>query len=53
MAKKEKPQEMRYQCLKCYKTHKTEESALNCHNSAIQAWSTNYMKWGKQHWYGR
>lgn len=51
---KEKKSELRYQCLKCYKTHKTEEGALNCHDSAIQAWWTNYTRWGvKQRWYGR
>lgn len=49
----EKAPEMRYQCLNCYKTHKTEQSALDCCNSMIQAWCINYNKWGKQHWYGR
>lgn len=53
MAKKEKPQEMRYQCLMCYRTYKDEQAALDCHDSAIQAWTTNYRKWGRQHWYGR
>jgi len=59
MAKEKEPKvskkepQMRYQCLECYKTHKDEDAALNCCNSAIQAWSTNYRRWGKQHWYGR
>ena len=52
MAKEKKP-EMRYQCLGCYKTHKTEQKALDCCGSMIQAWCINYNKWGKQHWYGR
>ena len=53
MSKKDKAPEMRYQCLKCYKTHKTEQKALDCCGSMIQAWCINYNKWGKQHWYGR
>ena len=53
MAKKEKPQEMRYQCLMCYKTFKDEQSALKCCDSTIQVWSTNYNKWGKQGILGR
>ena len=52
MAKEKKP-EMRYQCLKCYRTYKTEQKALDCCGSMIQAWCINYNKWGKQHWYGR
>jgi rRNA maturation endonuclease Nob1 len=53
-AKKEKDEpQMRYQCLKCYKTFKSEQAALDCCGSLIQAWSTNYTRWGKQHWYGR
>ena len=53
MARKEKPIEMRYQCLKCYKTHKSEQAALDCCGSMIQAWAINYNKWGRGHWYGR
>lgn len=53
MTGKAKAPEMRYQCLKCYKTHKTEEQALNCCGSMIQAWAINYNKWGRGHWYGR
>ncbi|NLL94356.1 MAG: hypothetical protein GX224_01135 [Thermoplasmatales archaeon] len=52
-AKKEKPMEMRYQCLGCYKTHKEEQRALDCCGSFIQAWTINYNKWGRQKWYGR
>ena len=52
MAKEKKP-EMRYQCLGCYRTYKTEQKALDCCGSMIQAWCINYNKWGKQHWYGR
>jgi len=44
---------MRYQCLECYKTFDEEQKALDCCDSLIQAWSTNYNRWGKQHWYGR
>ncbi|MCL2786533.1 MAG: hypothetical protein FWD81_04875 [Methanomassiliicoccaceae archaeon] len=51
-AAKGEPQ-MRYQCLKCYKTFKDEQTALDCCGSLTQAWSTNYTRWGKQHWYGR
>jgi hypothetical protein len=50
---KGKEPQMRWQCLKCYKTHKEEQKALDCCGSAIQGWSTNYTRWGKQHWYGR
>lgn len=50
---KTKAPEMRWQCLACYKTHKSEQDALDCCNSFIQGWSTNYRKWGKDHWYGR
>ncbi|MCL2143765.1 MAG: hypothetical protein FWH44_05875 [Methanomassiliicoccaceae archaeon] len=50
---KDKTPKMRYQCLRCYKTFNDEQHALDCCNSAIQAWSTNYARWGKQHWYGR
>lgn len=53
MSKKDKAPEMRYQCLKCYKTHKTEQAALDCCGSFIQAWTINYRKWGTGHWYGR
>ena len=52
MAKEKKP-EMRYQCLRCYRTYKSEQKALDCCGSMIQAWCINYNKWGKQHWYGR
>ena len=51
--RKPKAPEMRYQCLGCYKTFKTEQEALDCCGSFIQDWTTNYNKWGKQHWYGR
>ena|GEM_PF-758402 len=44
---------MRFQCLKCYRTFKDEQAALDCCGSLIQAWSTNYRRWGKQNWYGR
>lgn len=53
MSKKNKAPEMRYQCLKCYKTHRTEQEALDCCGSFIQAWTINYRKWGAGHWYGR
>jgi len=51
--KKEKPQELRYQCLACYKTHKSEDAALKCCDSTIQVWTTNYRRWGKQGILGR
>ena len=50
---KEEPIEMRWQCLKCYKTHKSEQAALDCCGSMIQGWAINYNKWGRGHWYGR
>ena len=50
---KKKESRMRYQCLKCYRTFNDEQKALDCCDSLIQAWSTNYDRWGKQHWYGR
>jgi len=53
MAKKEKPQEKRYQCLMCYRTYKDEQSALDCHDSVIQIWTINYRKWGKRPFLGR
>ncbi|MBS7383039.1 MAG: hypothetical protein PUK35_06225 [Methanomassiliicoccales archaeon] len=53
MTGKVKAPEMRYQCLKCYKTHKDEQKALDCCGSMIQAWAVNYNKWGRGHWYGR
>ena len=53
MCGKKKAPEMRYQCLKCYRTHKTEQEALDCCGSFIQGWVKNYNKWGRQHWYGR
>ena len=53
MMAKEKTPQMRYKCLNCYKTYKDEQQALDCCGSLIQAWSTNYNRWGKQHWYGR
>lgn len=53
MARKAKEPEMRFQCLKCYKTHRSEQAALDCHGSAIQGWLKNYNKWGRQKWYGR
>lgn len=53
MTGKVKAPEMRYQCLKCYKTHKTEQAALDCCGSMIQGWAINYNKWGRGHWYGR
>ena len=53
MMAKDKEPRMRYQCLKCYRTYYDEQKALDCCDSLIQAWSTNYSRWGKQHWYGR
>ncbi|MDR0198604.1 MAG: hypothetical protein LBI08_02545 [Methanomassiliicoccaceae archaeon] len=50
---KDKTSRIRYQCLQCYKTFNEEQKALDCCGSAIQAWITNYNRWGKQHWYGR
>ncbi|MCQ2086394.1 MAG: hypothetical protein MJY54_03120 [archaeon] len=52
MARRREPQ-IRYQCLSCYRTHKTEQDALKCCGSAIQGWMINYKKWGRGHWYGR
>lgn len=42
--------ERRFQCLNCYKTYKDEQEALDCCNSAIQSWYTNYEKWGRRNW---
>lgn len=53
---KEKPLELRWQCLNCYKTHRgpdAEKKALDCCGSFIQGYWKNYSKWGKQKWYGR
>jgi len=56
MAKKEKPLELRWQCLNCYKTYKgpdAEQKALDCCGSFTQGYYVNYRKWGVQKWYGR
>lgn len=56
MAKKKEP-ELRFQCLKCYKTYKGEngeQKALDCCGSFIQAYWKYYSRWGVKHrWYGR
>jgi len=53
---KEKPQELRWQCLDCYKVHRgkdAEKKALDCCGSFIQGYYVNYTRWGTQKWYGR
>ncbi len=56
MAKKKEP-ELRFQCLKCYKTYKgpeAEQKALDCCGSFIQGYWKYYSRWGdKMKWYGR
>ncbi len=47
---KERKMERRFQCLKCYKTFKDEQKALDCCKSIIQSWYTNYEKWGRHNW---
>ena len=53
---KDKPLELRWQCLNCYKTHRgsdAEKKALDCCGSFTQGYWVNYRKWGTQKWYGR
>ena len=53
---KDKPLELRWQCLNCYKTHRgadAEKKALACCGSFTQGYWVNYRKWGTQKWYGR
>ncbi|MFA6804707.1 MAG: hypothetical protein WCQ23_02235 [Candidatus Methanomethylophilaceae archaeon] len=53
---KEKPMELRWQCLNCYKVYKgpdAEQKALDCCGSFTQGYWVNYRKWGTQKWYGR
>jgi len=53
---KDKPLELRWQCLNCYKVHRgsdAEKKALDCCGSFTQGYWVHYTKWGKQKWYGR